>query len=199
VIGAERHNNGFGGDAVGSAVAVFVNGWWDGLLAGVQSAVAADAFWSEYVRQANKEGGPSLHLAVLVEPFLGYLLSGQKTIESRFSIHRCAPYGQVNQGDVLVLKAATGPVVGMCLVDHVWSFSLDTTPLTYLRDEFGEALCANDDFWTQRGRARYATLMRVQRVRSLPPIVVRKRDRRGWVVFRRGPQQTSLLEQFDAP
>ena len=171
--------------------------WWGGLIPQVAEAVATDPFWRDHVRRGIEAGNPTFHLAVLVEPFLGYVLSGQKTVESRFSHDRRAPYRQVESGDILVLKAASGPVVGLCLVLDVWNYRLDTTVVTQLRREFGHALCATtEEFWSQREHANYATLMRIGRVRPLPCIPVTKRDRRGWVVWRPRRSQVGLQALF---
>ena len=46
----------------------------------------------------------SVHLAILLEPYLQYILDGTKTVESRFSKNRIAPYNMVEPGDVVLLK-----------------------------------------------------------------------------------------------
>lgn len=57
--------------------------------------------------------GPQLstgiHLAIMIEPFLGYILNGKKTIESRFSKNLIAPHRRIVPGDLVLLKA--GPIV----------------------------------------------------------------------------------------
>jgi len=55
-------------------------------LDAVRLAVSTDPFWAERLSGLT---GPtaiefSVHLAVFVEPFLGYILDGSKTVESRF-------------------------------------------------------------------------------------------------------------------
>lgn len=57
-------------------------------------------------------GDVSLNLAVLTKPFFGPLLNGIKTIESRFSRVRAAPYGVLHPGDVVAVKKTGGPIVG---------------------------------------------------------------------------------------
>ena len=57
----------------------------------------------------RQEGG--LHLAVLKEPYLEFILKGEKTVESRFSIRRRAPYKRVEKGDVVILKQQSGNVL----------------------------------------------------------------------------------------
>jgi hypothetical protein len=126
-----------------------------------------------------------LHLGIFVEPYLTLVLEGRKTIESRFGVQRCAPHGRVSAGDLLLLKASGGPVVGICRIEETWFFDLRVTTLSSLRDRFARPLCAEDGaFWQARSHATLATLMRLKNVRPLSPIPVEKRDRRGWVTLR---------------
>lgn len=165
------------------------------LIADLLRAVSGDPFWEKYLgRIISDNSAPySLHLAIMVEPFLQFVLSGRKTIESRFSVHRCAPYGYVEKGDVILLKRTGGPIVGLCQVSHRWLYQLDPESWNFIREKFTEALCANSsDFWKERERALFATLMRVCHVRPIIPIKFEKRDRRGWVVLHRPVIQTNL-------
>ena len=75
---------------------------------------------------------------MFVQPFLGYVLDGSKTVESRFSVKRCAPFEKVSQGDVVLLKGAGGPVVGIARVRTVWSFDLDETSWGVIRERFAK-------------------------------------------------------------
>src|SRR6266540_3860586 len=45
-----------------------------------------------------------VHLAVMVEPYLSYILQGRKSIESRFSKNAIAPYLQIGPDDLVLLK-----------------------------------------------------------------------------------------------
>ncbi len=170
-------------------------------LDAVRLAASADSFWGE--RLSGLAGGGdvdfSVHLAIFVEPFLGYVLDGSKTVESRFSVNQCAPFGRVSQGDAVLLKRAGGPVVGIAQVRMVWSYRLDETSWGVIREQFTEALRAQDpDFWEHRRAAAYATLMSIDRVMALKPIEWEKRDRRGWVVVR-SAGQPSLFGGDDEP
>src|SRR6202035_5734171 len=60
----------------------------------------------------------NIHLAVFVEPYLTFVLEGKKTIDSRFSVNRHAPFEQVKNGDLLILKQSSGPICGVCSVSH---------------------------------------------------------------------------------
>lgn len=160
----------------------------------LRSAVADDPFWSRYLTaDAANFDGVSVHLAILVEPYLTYIIDGQKTVESRFSMRRFAPYGQVREGDVILLKRSGGPIVGLCRVSDVSFFTLDATTREQLQATYAKALCATDpSFWEERAAATYATLMGIDSVCETAPIKFDKRDRRGWVVLHSGSGQRLL-------
>jgi hypothetical protein len=161
--------------------AVSDNGTWGGILGAPGSRLPSCG----------------IHLAVFVEPFLRYVLDGSKTVESRFSLHRCAPFGRVSVGDAVLLKRAGGPVVGIARVRTVWSYELDESSWAEIREQFALALRAQDqEFWERRRGASYATLMMFDHVLALEPVEWEKRDRRGWVVVRKA-EQPSLLRGND--
>src|SRR2546425_6317559 len=101
--------------------------WHSLLLSELRAAVQNDPFWIGYLDQGLSQNSVpfALHLAVLVEPYLQFILDGQKTVESRFSVHRCAPYQRVHRGDVVLLKQAGGPIVGLCQIANSWFYRLD--------------------------------------------------------------------------
>ena len=165
------------------------------LLDDVRNAVCLDEYWQSYFDSLafGEPAEVATHLAVFVEPYLQYVLDGQKTVESRFSINRLPPYRRVSVGDVLLLKKAGGPVVGISQVSQVWFYQLTPDSFCELRSEFAAALCAqNPEFWVERSNASFATIMRLENVRAIKPIHVEKRDRRGWVVVRKRSRQLML-------
>ena len=156
------------------------------VFANLGERLACDRLWTGLLRDVT-EGGRGAHLGVFVEPYLRFVLDGSKTVESRFSVNRCPPWGRVERGDLLLLKASGGPVVGVCKITYVWSYRLRPQTWRALRKEFAESLCAQDpSFWASRARAAYATLMRVSDVRRVSAVACPKRDRRGWVVLADG-------------
>jgi hypothetical protein len=155
---------------------------WSADLLRVIEQVLADNFRGTGLKPEERTG---IHLAILVEPYLSLVLSGKKTIESRFGVQNRAPHNRVAPEDIVLLKEPGGPVVGICRVKKTWFFDLEKTSLSTVRSRFAESLCAADpSFWAQRSDAKLATLMLIDQVTSIKPIVVAKRDRRGWVTLR---------------
>jgi hypothetical protein len=166
--------------------------WTNSAMRHVSTALQADTSWREAL-ESSRQTNHRVHLAVFVEPFLSYLLSGAKSVESRFSTRQCAPFRRVQADDIILLKAASGPVKGVCSVAKTWFYDLRAVPLEKLRARFAKSICATeDDFWVARRNAEYATLIAVKWVRALPDFTCPKRDRRGWVILRDEPAQKSL-------
>jgi hypothetical protein len=112
------------------------------------------------------------------------MLDGKKTVESRFSSVRCSPFRKVSKGDVILLKKAAGPVVGVCRVNAAWFYELDPDSFNAIKRDFSHAICPEGpDFWRHRENASFATLLSISDVARVTPFTVGKRDRRGWVTF----------------
>ncbi len=160
----------------------------------IRRTLVHDKTWGKLLGSPGSElPSCAIHLAVFLEPYLSYVLDGSKTVESRFSVNRCAPFGRVRPGDFVLLKHAGGPVVGIARMTSVWSYHLDEPSWRMIRDRFAAALRVQDpEFWESKRDAFYATLMSMDRVRGFPPVVWKKSDRRGWVVMR-SPRQLSLF------
>lgn len=160
---------------------------WRNVIHDIYPKIEGNDIWESLLDEVISVDTSSIgiHLAIFTEPYLGYILDGRKTVESRFGVKRIAPYGQVSTGDILLLKKTGGPIVGLCKVSNVWFYNLNPDSWKKLRKEFSVALCALDpEFWAQRELAAFATLMRINAVKSIRPVAFHKRDRRGWVVLR---------------
>ncbi len=168
------------------------------LIETIRNRSASDAFWRAYIDESlsSLPRDVSIHLGIFVEPFLQYVLDGNKSVESRFSQNQCAPYKKISDGDILLLKRSGGPIVGLCQISMAWDYHLDTNTLDEIRDEFADALCAPDPaFWDSKSEASFATLMRLSNVLELEPIPFAKRDKRGWVVLEKRSRQMVLWNE----
>lgn len=157
------------------------------LISELTKSLSTDPFWSTFFldRTLHERSDWALHVAVFQEPFLTYVFDGRKRVESRFSQNQVSPFGEVQAGDVIALKRVGGPIVGVCCVNAAWSYRLDPKTWMHIRERFAPLLGVdNEDFWTSRADARFATLISIDRVRAVSQIEYPKSDRRGWVVER---------------
>ena len=170
-----------------------INGAAGQLRSHLAASLGGDPAWDLALSRLAR-GETSLHLAVLTEPFCSLLLDGAKTIESRFSRVRCAPYGTLAEGDIVVVKKTGGPVTGAFQAGTVRSYHLTPVCVAQLRDQYAAQICAGDNqFWADRADCAYATLVDVTHVRLLPVQAFPKKDRRGWVQLTRPSHQETLL------
>lgn len=140
--------------------------------------------WRELLEPFHTSESPAaLHMAVMVQPYLDFILQGRKTVESRFSVRPIPPYRRVSPGDLILMKASGGPLVGAFTATSIWTYQLDPDSWEELRSTHADALCVDDGFWRERAAAEYATLMLVSNVLRLPSLRIGKKDRRGWVVL----------------
>ena len=147
--------------------------------------VDGHGFWLTYLTDATLPTSHiGIHLAVFSEPFLTMVLSGEKTIESRFSRNRCAPYGEIGDGDIILVKEVSGPICGIALARRIWCYDLVAEPIERIRHRFGAGIRADEEFWASRADAHYATLIELDAAASIAKVNCDKRDRRGWVALR---------------
>ena len=163
------------------------------LIETVAGQLRRDDFWNS--RFHNCDGARSFHLGVFVAPLLNFVLDGRKSVESRFSIHKCAPYHSVTAGDVVLIKESGGPVTAVAEVSNVWSYELDPQEIAAIKKRFGPLLCVDEQFWEEKADCLYATLMRFSSVRKIDPVICEKRDRRGWVVLQRQDRANGSLQE----
>jgi hypothetical protein len=110
------------------------------------------------------------------------MIAGKKTIETRFSLNRVAPFEEVEQNDVVLLKRSGGPIVGLALVGQTDFYHLLPSTWGHVKS-FSRQICADAEFWRVRRDKRYASLMHITDVTPVEPIAIEKADRRAWVVL----------------
>jgi ASC-1-like (ASCH) protein len=124
------------------------------------------------------------HLAILKKPYLNAILTGRKTIESRFTRARHTFISQVRQGDTLFLKVSSGPVCGRASVAAVKHFE-DLTPakMAEIESRYNKHILGNREYWRGKSESKYGFLAWLEEVQPIRPIEITKRDWRSWVVL----------------
>ena len=133
------------------------------------------------------------HLAIFQPNWIDLILSGQKTIESRFTKVKCLPFGRVNVGDTVYMKESGGLVRGMFTAKAVETYeNLTENDVFEIADTYSEQIFASHRFseyvdtvicdkWYT---SKYATLIHIENVSAFEqPFPYHKRDRRAWVVM----------------
>lgn len=119
------------------------------------------------------------HLAIFSKQAVEQIFAGKKTVETRFSIHRIAPFGQVGVGDIVYIKPTGEQIVGQFVVKKVFSIEgIEKTDWELVKN-----LGIDPDL--SKIKSRFGTIIFIDRLERfiVPPVKISKKDRRGWVVL----------------
>jgi ASC-1-like (ASCH) protein len=136
------------------------------------------------------------HLVILKRPYLQAILSGRKSIESRFMKIKRVPYAKVSAGDRLFFKESGGKVCGTGKAGKVMQFKgLTDQRIIQLKRKYNQRICGADSYWEQQKDCRWGVLVWLKEVRAIEPIRIDKKDWRGWAVLTKGRDFGLLTEQ----
>lgn len=125
----------------------------------------------------------NIHLGVFSEPCLRYMLEGKKTIESRISKKKIAPYQKITKDDIVVVKKSGGGVVAYFTIKEVKFIDLNEISINEINNKYNKELCVSEEFWEQKKDSSYATLIFIDRLVKLEPFKVNKRGMQTWIVL----------------
>lgn len=125
------------------------------------------------------------HIAILRQPFFDMVLSGEKTIESRWSFNKIAPYGKIKQGDEIFLKLTGKPVTAKTKAKFVQFFELTPQLVEEIRVKYGKQI-GTDKFedWQSTLNKKYCTLIWLDEIERVEPLQVPKSNGAGWIVLK---------------
>ena len=131
------------------------------------------------------------HLAILRKSAIEAILSGKKTIETRFSQHRIAPYGKVSVGDLIYLKPPGQDLVGQFKAKKIIYFEgLEEEDLDKIFKEYGPKIKTggkeeDEKYQAEKKSSKFGTLIFISESERFitSPIKVKKKDLRGWMVM----------------
>ncbi len=126
------------------------------------------------------------HLAIFKGEGAEKILSGKKTVESRFSKRKDPPYGAISAGDLVYIKPSGKDIIGQFRVKKVIFFDgLEIADIGEIREKYGKELAIDESYWKGKEEARYATLIFIAASSRFltSPVNIPKKDLRGWVVL----------------
>ena len=126
------------------------------------------------------------HLAIFKGDGGEKILTGKKTIESRFSKRKDPPFGLISSGDLVYIKPSGKDVIGQFKVKKVIFFDgLGIGEIREIRQRWGEELAVDESYWKGKENSRYGTLIFIgESSRYITsPVKIPKKDLRGWVVL----------------
>lgn len=128
--------------------------------------------------------GVTIHIAIMSEPYLSKVMSGEKYIESRLSRRRTLPFQRAAAGDIVLLKRSSGPIVGVTSVKRVQFESVDTfESLAKIVTARSKGLAYEPGFLRTKSETKYIALMWLNRPKKLPNTMLSKRGQQAWLVL----------------
>lgn len=124
------------------------------------------------------------HIAILRQPFYNMILSGEKTIESRFSMNKIAPYTKVKKGDEILFKETGKDVTAKAIAKDVKYYELTPEIVEGIRVKYGKEI-GTDKFedWESTLHKKYCTLIWLERVTPIKPMKVPRSNGAGWIII----------------
>jgi ASC-1-like (ASCH) protein len=126
-----------------------------------------------------------LHLGIFAEPYLSLMINGEKTIESRFSKNKTAPYNQITKDDIIIVKKSGGNVIGFIEIDKVLFYDLTKTSINNIKDQYAKELCVDQAFWDSKASSHYATLIFIKQFTLIKPFPITKKGMQTWIVLQK--------------
>lgn len=161
-----------------------INASYEDLIDNIISQLSDLNNFSFIERLKNPKMG--IHLAICKEPYIQYMISGLKTIESRITKNKTIPFGKVKKDDVVILKRSSGPVLAIFTVKDVISLDNQTFNLDSIRENYQDQLCIQDDWWEVKKDAQYASLICIEEIVPLTPIIFSlEKNRQAWIIIRK--------------
>ena len=125
------------------------------------------------------------HIAILShKSVLDKILSGEKTIESRFSRVKSVPFGQTAAGDIVYFKLSGGPVLGQARIGKVEEYdNLTPRQIEDLAKRYRQELALSEDFLARKMESKFASLLFLEGVEASEPWTYKQGGRSGWIVL----------------
>lgn len=115
------------------------------------------------------------HLAILKKKWLEKILSGEKTIESRWYKQRRTPYQKIAQGDSIYLKETGKPVTAKATVQEALFFDdLTEEKIKEILIKYGKKINMTLEAMPKLLGKNYCTLVVLQNVEKVQPFQINK-------------------------
>lgn len=135
-------------------------------------------------KDMDKIKSTNIHLGIFSEPYLTCMLEGKKTVESRLSKNKIAPYNQIQKNEIVLVKKSSGNVVAYFTIKDVIFFDLTNISINDIKANYSKYLCVSDDFWDLKKDSNYATLIFIEKIVKLTPFSIQKKGRQTWIKLR---------------
>ena len=121
------------------------------------------------------------HVAILAKKrkLLSKIISGEKTIESRWLMTKSAPYGRIHAGETIYFKDSGEPVTVRATISEVLQFFIPQTNTRELMEKYGRNIAIArerfDEVAAWAATKKYCVLVRLSHVQEIAPFDIDKK------------------------
>lgn len=119
------------------------------------------------------------HVAILAKKgnFLRKIISGEKSIESRWTIPKITPYKKILSGDIIYFKESGVPyVIAKARAGEILFFAnLNHSKIEEILAEFGAAIGVDKSYFEINKHKKYCTLVYLLDVEKIEPFEINKK------------------------
>ena len=124
------------------------------------------------------------HIAIMREPFLSMILSKEKTIESRWSMNKIAPFNKAKIGDEILFKETGKNITAKAKIKDVKFIQLTPKIADEIKEKYGdEIVISKFKNWQERKHKNYLTLIWLKDVKQIDEIKAPKSHGAGWIII----------------
>ncbi|MBR2008651.1 MAG: ASCH domain-containing protein, partial [Peptococcaceae bacterium] len=110
-----------------------------------------------------------------------YLLNGKKTIESRISKYKIAPYNKIDKDDIVFVKKPGGDILAYFTIKEILFIELEDVNISEIKHKYNDRLCVDEKFWISKKDSKYATLIFINDLVKLQPFHINKKGMQTWI------------------
>ena len=117
------------------------------------------------------------HIAILAKQrkLLDKIISGEKTIESRWYKFKKTPYGIAKAGDTIYFKDSGEPVTVKAVIDRVLFFNLNHSDVAEVIQNYGKQICLQETNPEKYKQYKYCSLIFLKNVKKIEPFQINKK------------------------
>jgi ASC-1-like (ASCH) protein len=110
------------------------------------------------------------HLMIVQKKYFNLIISGKKTIETRWSRNKITPYKKVKIGETILIKESGKPITYKAIIKDAKFYDLKVTSDLGFLTKYNKEICLNEIKNIKEFEERnYCTLIFLEKIESIKP------------------------------
>lgn len=126
----------------------------------------------------------AIHVAILKKPYIGLILSGRKTVESRLTKTAQPPLRSIKTGERIFIKASGGPFMATAVAGKIDEYeNLQPADIYRLGRQYRKSVCGRDEYIELKKHSRFAVYIHLYQVETIEVGPAYRKSMRAWHVL----------------